>query len=81
MALDGNVKREGKSEALDKQVVWRCFPYSFVPYQPFVGEMPAVGFGLWKLAEADVAADLILQAINAGCRRFDTAPTYTGTEQ
>jgi D-xylose reductase len=42
-------------------------------------KMPAVGFGLWKIARED-AADMVYKAIAAGYRHLDSAADY-GNEQ
>ncbi|MAY56216.1 MAG: 4-dihydromethyl-trisporate dehydrogenase [Gammaproteobacteria bacterium] len=38
-------------------------------------QMPAVGFGLWKIAKQDTAA-MVCQAISAGYRHLDSAADY-----
>ena len=43
-------------------------------------QMPAVGFGLWKIARDDTA-DMVFQAIKAGYRHLDSAADYGNEKQ
>lgn len=40
-----------------------------------VGDMPKIGFGLWKIS-ADECADVVFEAVRAGYRHFDSACDY-----
>jgi D-xylose reductase len=43
-------------------------------------QMPAVGFGLWKIARDDTA-DMVFNAIKAGYRHLDSAADYGNEKQ
>ncbi|MEL6708507.1 MAG: aldo/keto reductase [Pseudomonadota bacterium] len=42
--------------------------------------MPPVGFGLWKIPQADTA-NTVIEAVRAGYRHFDSAADYANEEQ
>lgn len=45
-----------------------------------IDTMPSVGFGLWKIPQADTA-DAVVEAVRAGYRHFDSAADYANEEQ